>query len=340
LDQINQEPLKDVLSHYNTKVIKITNENYKEKKGVWWIKTTDGEKILKKISFSEQTLKFILSAINHLTQNGILIPKIIKTASGSDYVIIDDVCYTLSEAIPGKNPSYDSPKDFVLIVLSLANFHVASEGYKIPEDSKPKEHLGLWVENYTNKLEDMNKFYINEAQSQNKTPIGNLIIKEFPYFYNKGQDIINALKGKEYKNWVDSIRVKSCLCHQDFAAGNLILSSSGLYVLDTDSITFDIPARDIRKLFNKIMKKPGKANVELAKKYFSLYQSKNPLTPSEWQVVKYDLMFPHLFLGAMSKSYYQRDKTFTTSDYFEKIKETIAIEKSMNSIFGDFNKIL
>jgi CotS family spore coat protein len=340
LPQINQEPLMEVLSNYNLEVLEITNENYKEKKGVWWIKTPEGEKILKKLSFSEQSLKFILSAVDHLTQNGVLIPKIIKTTSGSDYVIINDVCYTLSEAISGRNPSYDSNMEFAAVVKGLANFHKASFGYKIPQDSKPKEHLGLWVEDYTRQLECMFEFYNNEIQSNRNTPVGNLIIKEFPYFYEKGQRAINALKGKEYKNWVESIRVKGCLCHQDFAAGNLILNSSGLYVLDTDSITFDIPARDIRKLFNKIMKKPGKADVELAKKYFNLYQSENPLTPSEWQVVRYDLMFPHLFIGSMSKYYYQREKTFTSEKYLEKIHETAEIERSMTSVFGDYNAIM
>lgn len=340
MPQINLEPLMEVLSYYDLEVLEITNENYKEKKGVWWIKTPEGQKILKKLSFSEQSLKFILSAVNHLTQNGVLIPPIIKTTTGSDYVIIDDICFTLSDAISGRNPSYDSPMEFAAVVLGLANFHKASLGYKIPVDSKPKEHLGLWVENYTRQLEDMNKFYNIELNCEVKTPIGDLIIKEFPYFYERGQRVIQALNGVEYKNWVESISVKGCLCHQDFAAGNLILNSSGLFVLDTDSITFDIPARDIRKLFNKIMKKPGKANVDLAIKYFNLYQSENPLIPSEWQVVKYDLMFPHLFLGSMSKYYYQREKTYTNEKYLEKIQETANTEKSMASVFGDFDSIL
>jgi spore coat-associated protein S len=339
LSPVSQEPIKEVLANYNFNVLGINNENYKEKKGVWWVKTSIGDKILKKVSCSEQTLKFLLSAVDHLIQNGILLPKVNKTNAGLDYVMINDVCFTLTDAIKGSTPSYDSPKELAAIVKELAKFHKASAGFRVLEGSKPKEHLGTWVEDYTMVLEEMNEFYKNEVQSGGKTPIGKLIITEFPYFFEKGQKIISNLKGQEYNNWVDKIRQTGCLCHQDFAAGNLILTSTGLYVIDTDSITFDLPARDIRKLFNKIMKKSGKANSELAKNIINYYQSVNPLTSDEWQVVKCDLMFPHLFLGAMSKYYKQRESTWTTEKYMQRIKEMAEVEKAMTSLYENFSSL-
>ena len=335
MSPVSQEPIKAVLDNYDLKVLAVDNVNYKEKKGVWWVKTSSGDKILKKVSSSEQTLKFLLSAVDHLIQNGILIPKVNKTTTNLDYVTINDVCFTLTDAVKGSSPRYDSPKELAMIVIELAKFHKAAAGFRAPEDSKPKNHLGTWVEEYTMQLEDMNAFYKKEVQSERKTPIGELIIKEFPYFYEKGQKVINSLKGQEYKNWVDKIYKIGCLCHQDFAAGNLILTSSGLYVIDTDSITFDIPARDIRKLFNKIMKKSGKANSELAKNIIKCYQSVNPLTSDEWQVVKCDLLFPHLFLGAMSKYYNQRETSWTTEKYMKRIKEMADVEKAMTPIYDN-----
>jgi CotS family spore coat protein len=340
LSLVCQEPINEVLANYDFKVFGINNENYKEKKGVWWVKTSMGDKILKKVSCSEQTLKFLLSAVEHLIQNGILLPKVNKTKDGADYVIINNVCFTLTDAIKGSTPSYDSPKELAAIVKELASFHKASAGFKLLKNSKPKEHLGTWVEGYTSVLEVMNEFYKNEIETGGKTPIGKMIIAEFPFFLERGQKVINELKGQDYKNWVDKIREIGCLCHQDFAAGNLILTSSGLYVIDTDSITFDIPARDIRKLFNKIMKKSGKANVELAKNIVNNYQSVNPLTSAEWQVVRCDLMFPHLFLGAMSKYYNQRETSWTTEKYMQRIKEMAEVEKSMTPLYDNFSTLI
>jgi len=71
-------------------------------------------------------------------------------------VNINGTCYVLYEAVEGKNPSYNSPEDFRAIVRELAGFHAASVGFSLPDNTKPKIHLGKWVEQYTEQVEDMN----------------------------------------------------------------------------------------------------------------------------------------------------------------------------------------
>lgn len=335
------EPLDLVLGNYPVKVIDIRNESYKDKKGVWWIKTTDGMRILKKISNSEETLKFILHAVNHLQNNGIRLPKINKTADGRNYINVNGTCYVLTDAIDGKNPSYTSPHELGFIVCELAKFHKASEGFAPPAESKPKYHLGLWVEDYRAQLEDINTYYKNELLQKEHDAIGKTLIKEFPYFYERASQAIEGLTGPEYREWVNKALRTGCLCHQDFAAGNLIMNTSdSLYVIDTDSITVDIAARDIRKLLNKIMKKAGRWDTELTKTIMSSYQSKNPLTPSQWRVVKLDLMFPHLFLGAVNKYIYKRDKEWSTEKYHQRIVEMATFEKTLPPVLEHFESII
>lgn len=336
---MNQEPLNEVLNNYNIIVLNIKNESYKDKKGVWWIQTPDGYKILKKISNSEETLKFIISAVNHFVQNGIKIPRINKTKTGNDYVNIQGICYVLSDAISGKTPSYDSPKELMTIVKELAKFHKAAAGFHPLENTKPKNHLGIWIQDYTDQTEDMNRFYKDEVQSNGRDSIGKFILNEFPYFYQRAYEAINALKGSEYRDWVEKASRIGCLCHQDFAAGNLIMTSNEIYILDTDSITIDIPARDIRKILHKIMKKSGKWDKELTQRVLNYYQSENPLTQSEWSVVKMDIMFPHLFIGAMNKYYYQRDKEWSQQKYLQRLKEMTLFEKTLTPILENFQSL-
>lgn len=340
LASVNEEPLNEVLSNYDIKVTSIRNETYKDKKAVWWIQTPSGLKVLKKISNSESTLKYILSAIRHLTQNGILIPAVNKTKDGRDFVNINDTCYVFLDAIDGKNPTYSS-QHLAAITRELARFHKASAGFNPPPDTKPKNHLGTWIDDYQQQIEDMNNFYKNELAKKAADPIGKTVIEEFPYFYSRAWKAIEGLKGEEYSAWVNKVKITGCLCHQDFAAGNLILTSTGkLYVLDTDSITIDIPARDIRKLLNKVMKKSGKWDPELTKKIFGYYQSENPLTRDEWKVVGLDLLFPHLFVGAINKYYYQRDKEWSAGKYLERIKEMSAFEKTLTPVIERFDSLI
>lgn len=340
LENINSEPIKEVLKFYPIKVLSIKNDSYKGKKGVWWIETSSGLKVLKKISNSESTFKFILSAINHLMSNGVNIPPINKTRDGSEYVNYNGVCYVLSDAISGKAPDYKNPKELIAIVEGLANFHKGSVGFKVSEGTKPKNHLGTWIEEYSYQLEDMRKFYEQELAKNQNNEIGKLVKSNFLYFYERGTKAIEGLKNGEYDTWVNIVQTTGGLCHQDFASGNLIMTNSKFYILDTDSLTLEIPARDIRKLLNKIMKKRGNWDIVLVAKILSYYQAKNPLTKDQWQVVKCDLMFPHLFLGAMNKYYYQRDKEWSIEAYTEKIKDMYFFEKTIDPLLDNFNVVI
>ncbi|HHX17493.1 MAG TPA: CotS family spore coat protein [Clostridium sp.] len=338
---ISKEPLEYVLGKYDIDVVKIRNESYKEKKGVWWVHTLDGFKVLKKVSNSEETLKYIISAVYHLCNNGVKIPAINKTKDGSDYVKINDCCYVLSDAAKGKNPSYNIDKEFKIVSTELARFHKASKNFHPKEDTKPKIHLGKWIEEYSKRLEDMNNFYKRDLNNNQSGEIGEIILKEFPFFYKRGKEAILGLEGKEYKAWVEKVQKTGGLCHQDFAAGNLLLSPTGeVFVLDTDSLTVDIPARDIRKLLNKIMRKNGKWCQDILKSFIDTYQLTNPLSSSEWKVVKLDLMYPHLFLGAMNKFYYQRDKEWGYDKYLKKIKEICDFEKTLSPILDNFDSLI
>lgn len=337
---INQEPINEVLDKYNLKVLSVKNESYKDKKGVWWVETSLGLKVLKKVSCSEDTLKYILSAVNHLINNGVNIPEIVKTKDGDGYANINGTCFVLNNAVIGKNPNYSNDGELEKIVKGLAVFHKAGKGFFPDTDTKPKYHLGTWVEDYVRQIEDMNGFYKKELEG-NSSQIGKMIMDQFPHFYEIAKKVIEDLNGQEYKDWVKKVEKEGCLCHQDFAAGNLILNNAGeLFVLDTDSLTIDIPARDIRKLINKIMKKAGNWDTDLMKKIFRYYQSENPLSRDEWNVVKLDIMFPHLFIGAMNKYYYQRDKEWSQENYLKRIKEMSLTEKSKISVMDKFDYVI
>lgn len=340
MENINSEPINEVLKFYAIKVLSIKNNSYKGKKGVWFIETANGTKVLKKISNSEATFKFILSAINYLRNNGINIPPVNKTIDGAEYVKYNGVCFVLSDAVEGKAPDYNNPKELMAIVEGLANFHKASIGFKVIEDTKPKYHLGTWIEEYNYQIEDMNKFYKEELVKNQSNEIGKLVKGNFPYFYERAQRAIEGLKHGEYTAWVNKVQASGGLCHQDFASGNLIITASKFYILDTDSLTLEIPARDIRKLLNKILKKHGSWDINLVTKILSFYQNKNPLTKDEWQVVKYDLMFPHLFLSAINKYYYQRDKEWSLESYTKKIKDMYYFEKTIDPLLDNFNMII
>ena len=140
---MEQENINLILAQYNINIVDIKQQSDKGKKAVWWIKTTNGDKVLKKHSCSSKTLEFILSAVEHLKNEKVNLSTIIKTKENNNYVKGVKCCYVLSEAIIGNTPNDDKPVELKMIVESLANFHYASKNFVFPVDCKPRIHLGL-----------------------------------------------------------------------------------------------------------------------------------------------------------------------------------------------------
>ncbi|NLX86261.1 MAG: CotS family spore coat protein [Clostridiales bacterium] len=336
-----QEDLKGVLAAYPIDVLSIRTESYKQKKGVWWIKTPEGYRILKKHSNSDRTLDFIIAAVEYLQGKGIRIPRIIPASDGRKYVISNNSCFVLSEAVAGTNPVYNDAEQLKRIVQGLAKFHRASAGFVPPEGSKPRVHLGTWPKAYSDRAEKMKSYYAQEESINEHGDFGKIILEEFPYFLRRAQEAVKGLEGSYYRQWVEEVQKTGCLCHQDFAAGNLILTGAGeLYVLDIDSITLDLPIRDIRKLLLKVMKKRGGWDAGLTADMLSWYQQENPLENRQWQVLKWELLYPHLFEGIMTKYYEKREKTWSPAKYYSRLQDMIAVEKTLGHVMEGFEGLI
>lgn len=335
------ENLTKVLNEYDIEVISIKNENYKVKKGVWWVDTPEGYKILKKNSIPCDELEFIISAMEYLCSRGIHMPKIIQSKKGEKYVKIDGANYMLNEAIKGNAPSSKTNEGLKKIIQELGKFHAASIGFKPPENYKKDVLLGTWEKKARKKMNKLKEYYDAEKSKSTHNEFGQIILNEFPKFYNKMEKALTEHTNSQYNLWVNQVKNTGCLVHQDFIDGNLILTDSGdIYVLDPDSITIELPIKDIRKFLNKIMKKRGGWNLNMTKDILSLYQEKNPLESWQWQVLKPTIMYPHLFAGIMGKYYEKKEVTWTENKYIKKLKEMIKIEISKEPIIEKFEDII
>ena len=340
-NNLNSEPLDEILGKYPFTIKQVRTESYKQKKGVWWVETTKGTKILKKHPNSEPLLLFLLAATIHLQERGINIPKVNTTIDGCPYVKIGETCYILIDAVEGINPDYGKQRELEVFVRELGRFHSASAGFVPPKESMVRQHLGNWLEDYSDVVSRLKEFYNEEKNQKIHGEFGKIILEVFYLFLEKMEISIAGLKSPQYTTWVNKTAAAGGLCHQDFAAGNVLLNSSGkVFVIDTDSITLDLPARDIRKLLNKVMKKNGTWDAALLNDILRWYQQENPLTSDEWAVVKLDLVFPHLFAGIMDKYYRRREKDWTEDKYVSRLKEMIAIEQSKDYALNKYEAII
>ncbi|SDS12304.1 spore coat-associated protein S [Paenibacillaceae bacterium GAS479] len=333
----NESNVKAILSKYPLSVKDIQVINDKGKKAAWSIETSSGTKILKKSPADKDRLLFLLQAIKHLQKNGARIPKIVATRSGADFA--DDASgssYVLSDAVSGTSPKSYTRREMNLIMREMGRFHKASQGFQSKSDTRERSHLGRWESSYQSHLDNLELY--KAVAKLNDNDFSKLYLKHVDRFIAQGKEALGIIQGKAYLNWVNKVSINRNLCHQDFAAGNLIKARRGYHVIDLDSLTIDLPARDIRKIFNKIMKKKGWSILK-ATSMLRAYHGTHPLKLEECRVIYADLLYPHLFYGMASK-YFNNRLEWDLSKSYEKFEALIQNDQSRMRMLRSWNRII
>ncbi|MBB6632635.1 CotS family spore coat protein [Cohnella thailandensis] len=337
MDASFSEVANKAVSHYPIKADKIMLLSFKGPKSVWAIQTDAGEAILKKIPISEERLKFMIHAIEYLKGNGVRTPGVFRTKTGESYVRSDGENFILLEAIRGRSPEYEIEEELLLVLKGMALFHKASRGIEVPPGTKATSHLGEWNEDFAKRINQLEQWQQERSRATHKTEFDVLFLKHADALLEQARSSLDLLDQPPYRQWVEAAKTEKWLNHQDYAAGNLAITATGeLYVYDMDSLTFDLPVRDIRKILNKVMKKRDRWDLELMVKMLKAYQEVHPLTKDQYSVLMADLRFPHLFYGQVSKYYQNREPGWTPHKHVSRLNDMIAAETSKEAVLQSF----
>lgn len=328
-----------VVNAFGHRLKKSVGINAKEKKAVWQVVTERGTFMLKKMPGPPERTAFTLAAWNYLLERDAGVPPLLKSLTGNFRVDLEGNSYILMKKVTGQNPNPEKATDREALMKALARFHKASKGFSPPPEADNGISLiGELPQAYAKKVTDFNEF--RAQASQRIGEFSTIYLKKYGIFQDIGEGAIQRLEQSGYaeliknkKHWV--------LCHQDFAPGNVVLSSEKSYVYDLDSVRFDLPVRDLRKVINKVFKKKGTAwDLQAVAGMLQAYHQENPLDIREYQVLWADLEFPHLFSGIADKYYRRREREWTEAKFVSRLKEMIAAEKAKNKALAQFPSIL
>lgn len=337
MDTTFSEVVNKVISHYPLKVNKIYLLSFKGKKAVWSIDTDIGEVIMKKVPFDENHIRFMVYAIDYLRKNGINTPGVIKNQQGEGFVKVDDEYFVVFEAVHGRSPEYEHENELVMILQGMASFHKASKGIESPTGFYPSFLLLEWKEDFNRRYQRLLDWKKERSQAEDKNEFDEVFLANVDTFLNQCQIAISLLDNPTFDEWVETTKNAKTLCHQDYAAGNLAIGDDGkLYVYDMDSLTVDLPIRDMRKILNKVMKKSTQWDLDLMKKMMSAYQEVNPLTKDQFHILAADILFPHLFYGQVAKYYQGKEAKWTLRKHISRLQDMSATEISKEAVVKEF----
>ncbi|MCX7709355.1 MAG: CotS family spore coat protein, partial [Clostridia bacterium] len=188
----------------------------------------------------------------------------------------------------------------------LAAFHLASRGYVPPEGAQNSTKQAKWPEEYTAMRSNL-KEWKEISQNTSARPDHSAYSNHAEAMIELADLALCLLENSPYFKLTAPGSDSIVLCHQDYGKGNALLTDDGVYVLDLDGVTYDLPVRDLRKIIGKRAEKRGRWAEADIEEVLQAYTAVNPLSAEIREILRIDLIFPHWFFG-LTKNLFLKNK--------------------------------
>lgn len=291
-------------------------------KTVWKLQAQGRLLCLKRLKQTYDKALFSVNAQIHIKNSSGKVPGVILNRDKQPIVLYNEQLFVLYEWINGNDLNFDIAADLRLAVQGLAGFHITSRGYCPDDHARISSKLGKWPEQYESMKNKLVAW--KETADRNRSQPHYLTYSQYAdsmiHIANQALDRIGK---SNYKALTEEGSPSIVLCHQDYGRGNVVAAVNGVFVLDLDGVTFDLPARDLRKIIGKNAENRGQWQTGAIKEIIDWYIEINPQNNDEIEVLYVDLTFPHWFYGLV-KNLFQNGKPLKASEIerIAKLEET------------------
>lgn len=308
-----------VLALYDITPVAVNIVQAGDVKTVWKIEQGTGSRgdsaakttffCLKRLRHEPEKARFAAGAQRYVSARGGPVPKLFPTRGGDDLALVDGQVFAFYEWVEGDPINMETSSGLRAALHGLARFHRASKGYVPGPDSRVSSKLGRWPHHFRSMRERLSEWKGQEL------PLGreylDLFLREVDDFIALAAEAEERLASSRYAELVAA--PEQGLCHQDFGHGNALATPQGVVILDLDGVTFDLPARDLRKIIMKRALARGCWSEDDIRDVLRFYDEINPLSPAEKEVLFIDLLYPHEFHDA-AKNPFRKQKPAKVGD--------------------------
>lgn len=291
-------------------------------RNVYIIDTSKGKKILKKVNYTVEELKFIEEIIDYIKIGFKRIMDFEKNIQGDIYTIYKGEMYCLMDLIDGRECQFSNPLDLKISSVALAQMHKASKGFTTNFNKRVLN--GKSIEKFKIQKEEMNFFKKIANIHKNKNEFDDLFLSEIDSYIDEISKSINILENSHYYD-ICKENDKISICHHDLAYHNILIKEDEAYFIDFDYAILDLKVNDLCNFITKVIKNfafdINKANIIL-NSYSSIYS----ITDKELEVLYGLLSFPYDFYD-ISKNYYTKRKDWEDEVFLNRLIKNVIIRK-------------
>jgi spore coat protein I len=282
--------------------------------------TPHGRRIIRKIPFSAERLRFIHGAKEHLISNGFIgVDRYICTLDGEPYFLYDGSIYTMIDFPEGRESSFDNDDDVRMAAVALGLIHKASKGYIAPDGCKIQDDLGKLPGYFNKRLEDIKK--MKKQAKKWKGRFDQLFLDKADQFYEMGQYASGELLNSSYDLLVDKARKDGLFCHHDYTHHNILINDQNVTVTNFDYCCYELRIYDLANFIRRKMRKCG-WDISKADKIINWYNSIEALSNEELVVMRIILQFPQKFWRVINR-YYNSRRSWSEKSFVLRLQEVI-----------------
>ncbi|MDW8800621.1 CotS family spore coat protein [Clostridium sp. A1-XYC3] len=303
-------------------------------RGVYMASTDRGEKILKKVEYTKEELKFIYSILDYIRNKFSRIVDFVKGADGEIYTIWDGNMYCVMDVVQGKECNFSNPVDLTIAARGLGELHNASEGFKT--SLYTKYNNGKLIDTFKRRVQEMEFFKNIASIHENKTEFDEIFLKNVDYYINQIKASADMLEKSCYYK-LCSEEDKIVVCHHDLAYHNILINDGEAYFIDFDYAIIDLKVHDLCNFINKVIKNFA-FDVDKANSIIENYCVKNTLSKREIEVLKAMLAFPEDFYS-ISRDYYAKRKDWDEEVFLDRLKRKSSYKEDREEFLDKFKII-
>ncbi|MCM3601747.1 CotS family spore coat protein [Robertmurraya korlensis] len=287
----------EVISHYDMTVSEMTLITSKPDKGgaIWKIETNHGPRSIKVLHRQPTRSLFSIGAQLYVVQQGARVASLIPTKENHLYVEAGGKLWIVTDWVtPLEQLMKIDLEGASALCYGLGEFHRHTKGYIPPNGSKKSSRLYRWNQYYEKMIQKIGWFR-DIAHAYPETVASPHLLSVVDKFEQQANDMYEKFKQSAYRKMIAKGEAHWGLAHQDYGWSNGQQGPGGIWVIDLDGVSYDLPIRDLRKIITSTMDDMGTWDLEWIRGVIDAYHQANPIDQETFELLWIDMAFPNEF---------------------------------------------
>ncbi|MBP1890663.1 CotS family spore coat protein [Clostridium moniliforme] len=302
------------------------------------LNTTNGSKILKKVDYKEEKIRFIDESLKFINRNFKNTMKMDRINDNDAFICWKDENYILMDLINGREASVSNPVEVKMCSEALANLHKASKN--ILEHLNEKRIQPIIGENLCNCYSNIKDDLINIKSwvkgYSYKNEFDKLFLENCDRYIEEIKKVEEMLWVSNYKKLIKDQELIS-ICHNDLANHNFIINENDVNIIDFDYGTVDLRTIDLADFLLKWIKN-STFDISKGKLVLESYNNILNIKDDEYKLIYVLMSFPR-DIYSIIKSYYHKSKEWEMEVFLHRFKNKLENDVFRIKFLNDYKEL-